>query len=102
MKRMLNITVFAKDLAFHERFHATTETVNGNGFIILLLGFKMQRSLKREDGSVMILKPCKFFILKNTYITLVNPNKEFELNLLVGMGCMELSFSLSCWQLFCR
>ena len=48
-----------------------------------------------------IVKCCKFIILRNRNITLINLNKEFELNILVGMGCMELSFSLSCRQLSC-
>ena len=95
MKTMIIITVFAESLAFHQQLHMAKETVSGIGFIILVLGLKKQQ---RENGSVKIVKRCKFIILRNRNITLVNQNKEFELNLLVGSGSMEHPDSLSCEQ----
>ena len=86
---MINVTVFAEGLAFHQCLHATTETVNGSGFIILVLGLKKHQ---KEDGSVKIVKRCKFIILRNRNITLVNLNKKFELNLLVGVGVWNSPF----------
>ena len=95
---MINITVLAEGLAFHQWLHATTETLNGSGFIILVLALKKHQ---RAEVSVKIVKRCKFIILRTRNIILVNLNKEFELSPLAGVSCMEPFFSYSCKQLFC-
>lgn len=87
---MINITVFTEGLAFHWSLHVTTETANGSSFVILVLGLKKHQ---RGNGSVKTVKRCKF-IFSNRNITLVNLNKEFDLNLQVGViyGTLLLLF----------
>ena len=80
---MINITVFAEDLAFHQWLDASTETANRRGFITFVFGLKKH---EREDDSVNFVKHSKFIILRKRNFTLVNTNKDFNLNLHVGMG----------------
>ena len=53
MKTMINISVFAEGLAFHQWLNVITETENGSGFIIFVCGLKKHQ---REDGPVKIVK----------------------------------------------